>query len=240
MLRIAHLAHGTGGRRAEFGRARTCGRGRASSRSAGSTPSSINASGCGTTVKDYGHLLARDPAWGETARRVAALARDVSEVLSDSACGAPVRSARLSGRLPRSVLDAACSARDIRSRETLLRAAGFHVLEVPEKHFCCGSAGTYNLLQPEMADGAWSAKGRSHRQHRSRHHRDRQYRLHDAARALLPNPDRSYGRAVGLGDRGPATAGARRASRCASPCDRPGSPLRADQRRQRADDVGIW
>lgn len=110
----------------------------------------VNASGCGTTVKDYGHLLARDPAWAEPARRVAGLARDISEVLSDIGLQAPVISAayRIAYHDP-------CSMQHVQhvtsQPRELLRAAGFHLLEVPEKHFCCGSAGTYNLLQPDMA-----------------------------------------------------------------------------------------
>jgi glycolate oxidase iron-sulfur subunit len=110
----------------------------------------INASGCGSTVKDYGHLFAREPAWAEPARRVAALARDVSEVLNDLGLKPPIMPTgyRVAYHDP-------CSMQHVQhvtsEPRALLRAAGFHVLEVPEKHFCCGSAGTYNLLQSEMA-----------------------------------------------------------------------------------------
>jgi glycolate oxidase iron-sulfur subunit len=110
----------------------------------------VNASGCGTTVKDYGHLLARDPVWAEPARRIAALARDVSEVLDDLGLGEPIKPAayRVAYHDPCSMQHGQRVARQPRD---LLRAAGFHVVDVPEAHFCCGSAGTYNLLQPGMA-----------------------------------------------------------------------------------------
>jgi glycolate oxidase iron-sulfur subunit len=111
----------------------------------------INASGCGTTVKDYGHLLARDPRWAEPARRVAALARDVSEVLWDIGLNPPIEALahRVAYHDPCSMQH---GQRVTREPRDLLRAAGFHVVDVPESHFCCGSAGTYNLLQPVMAE----------------------------------------------------------------------------------------
>jgi glycolate dehydrogenase iron-sulfur subunit len=111
----------------------------------------VNASGCGTTVKDYGHLLARDVELAEPARRVAALARDVSEILRESGLGAPRAPVayRIAYHDPCSVQH---GQRVTREPRELLKAAGFAVLDIPERHFCCGSAGTYNLLQPEMAD----------------------------------------------------------------------------------------
>jgi glycolate oxidase iron-sulfur subunit len=108
----------------------------------------INASGCGTTVKDYGHLLAHDPEFAEPARRIAALARDVSEVLADLGVKGNAPGYRVTYHDP-------CSMQHVQHvtqpPRDLLTAAGFRVVDVPEKHFCCGSAGTYNLLQPEMA-----------------------------------------------------------------------------------------
>jgi glycolate oxidase iron-sulfur subunit len=110
----------------------------------------VNASGCGTTTKDYGHLLARDSVWAEPARRIAVLARDVSEFVTDLGLQAPVMPAayRIAYHDPCSMQHGQRVASEPRA---LLRAAGFQVLDVPEKHFCCGSAGTYNLLEPEMA-----------------------------------------------------------------------------------------
>jgi glycolate oxidase iron-sulfur subunit len=110
----------------------------------------VNASGCGTTVKDYGHMLRTDPAYAAKAARVSARARDISEVMADIGLRVPTHPTGL-----RVAYHAACSLQHGQQIKTqpraLLAAAGFHVLEVPEGHLCCGSAGTYNLLQPEIA-----------------------------------------------------------------------------------------
>jgi glycolate oxidase iron-sulfur subunit len=110
----------------------------------------INASGCGTTVKDYGHMLARDPQYGERATRFACMARDVTEFLASYDMGPPKRWSSL-----RVAYHSACSMqhgqRIIEEPRKLLRNAGFTVVEVPEAHLCCGSAGTYNILQPAIA-----------------------------------------------------------------------------------------
>jgi glycolate oxidase iron-sulfur subunit len=104
----------------------------------------VNASGCGTTVKDYGHLVG-----DQQARGIGALARDVTELLAE--LGMPEGAA---GRYRVAYHDA-CSLqhgqRVDRQPRKLLARAGFEVLDVPERHFCCGSAGTYNLLQPDIA-----------------------------------------------------------------------------------------
>jgi glycolate oxidase iron-sulfur subunit len=104
----------------------------------------VNASGCGTTVKDYGHLLGND-----NARRFAALTRDITEFLA--ALDLPQGNAKPY----RVAYHDACSLqhgqRIASAPRQLLSRAGFNVIEVPERHFCCGSAGTYNLLQPEIA-----------------------------------------------------------------------------------------
>jgi Fe-S oxidoreductase len=110
----------------------------------------VTASGCGTTVKDYGTMLREDPAYAEKARRVSALARDVTEFLATLAL--PV--ATDTGLTV--AYHSACSlqhGQKVREEpKRLLRAAGFTVVDVPEAHLCCGSAGTYNILQPEIAD----------------------------------------------------------------------------------------
>ncbi len=110
----------------------------------------VNASGCGTTVKDYGHLFQHDPEFAESAARIGALARDISEVMLDLGLKAPEKPIPL-----RVAYHDACSLQHaqkvVQPPRALLAAAGFEVLDVPEKHFCCGSAGTYNLLQPEIA-----------------------------------------------------------------------------------------
>lgn len=116
----------------------------------------INTSGCGTTVKDYGHLF-RNDSLAEDAMRVAALAKDISEVmadigLKDAFYGKPLRVA----------YHAACSlqhGQQVRSApKDLLRAAGFQIVEPRDSHICCGSAGTYNLLQPEISSKLKSEK----------------------------------------------------------------------------------
>jgi glycolate oxidase iron-sulfur subunit len=117
----------------------------------------VNASGCGTTVKDYGFMLRSDPLYAEKAARIAALARDVSEVVGMLGLP-PAPSGEARGRV---AYHSACSLQHGQKLhagpKALLAAAGFAVLEVPEGHLCCGSAGTYNLLQPELA-GALRAR----------------------------------------------------------------------------------
>ena len=110
----------------------------------------VNASGCGTVIKDYGYLFAHEPAYRAKAAKVASLAKDITEFLERfklvATAGAPLRVAYHS----------ACSMQHGQQLheqpKRLLRAAGFQVLEAPEGHLCCGSAGTYNILQPEIAD----------------------------------------------------------------------------------------
>jgi glycolate oxidase iron-sulfur subunit len=108
----------------------------------------INTSGCGTTVKDYGHMFAGQPLEFE-AKRVATLARDVSEVLMD------LDLPKLPDQNLRVAYHAACSLQHGQQIKTdpkdLLRRVGFKVLEPADSHLCCGSAGTYNLMQPKIS-----------------------------------------------------------------------------------------
>ncbi|MBI2256606.1 MAG: glycolate oxidase subunit GlcF [Proteobacteria bacterium] len=111
----------------------------------------ITTSGCGTAIKDWGHLFRGDV--DETlAREVAAKALDISEYLVKIGGVAPVTEAKL-GKV---AYHAACSLqhgqRVLSAPKDLLRNAGFEVVDVPEAHLCCGSAGTYNLLQPDFAN----------------------------------------------------------------------------------------
>jgi glycolate oxidase iron-sulfur subunit len=111
----------------------------------------VNTSGCGTTVKDYGFMFREEPApWRERAARVSSLAVDVSELLTRLGY-APTRE-------PPGLTvayHAACSLQHgqkiTAEPKALLRKAGFKVVEAAESHLCCGSAGTYNLLQPDIA-----------------------------------------------------------------------------------------
>jgi glycolate oxidase iron-sulfur subunit len=111
----------------------------------------INASGCGTMVKDYGFMFREDPAWAPRAARISAIARDVSELMSELGLGPTARD--IHGLVV--AYHSACSLQHGQKitwpPKALLGAAGFTVRDVPEGHLCCGSAGTYNLLQPEIA-----------------------------------------------------------------------------------------
>jgi glycolate oxidase iron-sulfur subunit len=110
----------------------------------------VNTSGCGTSLKAYGHALRLDPVWKEKAARVSALAKDITEFMVGLGLQTPRKHRNL-----RVVYHSACSMqhgqRIVHQPLDLLRAAGFEVLEVPDGFMCCGSAGVYNLLQPEIA-----------------------------------------------------------------------------------------
>jgi glycolate oxidase iron-sulfur subunit len=110
----------------------------------------ITASGCGTTVKDYGFMLRTDPVYRERAGKVVKLARDIAEYLATL----PLDSIE---RPPGLVVayHSACSLqhgqRITRQPKELLAKLGFVVKDIPEGHLCCGSAGTYNIMQPDLA-----------------------------------------------------------------------------------------
>jgi glycolate oxidase iron-sulfur subunit len=110
-----------------------------------------NASGCGTQLKDYGYMLRDDTALAAKAAAVSAKARDVTETLEE--LGLPPRAAEVPPLVV--AYHSACSMQHGQKLDTLPRAllarAGFVVKEVAEGHLCCGSAGTYNVLQPELA-----------------------------------------------------------------------------------------
>jgi len=110
----------------------------------------INTSGCGTTVKEYGFMLRGDSAYAARAARVSSLARDVSEYLA----GLPLAAAHNAPPLV-VAYHSACSLqhgqRVTRQPKDLLTRLGFVVKDVPDGHLCCGSAGTYNILQPDIA-----------------------------------------------------------------------------------------
>ncbi len=110
----------------------------------------INTSGCGTTVKDYSHMFRNDEKWAAKAARISSLARDVTEI-------AAMLDLKVTGDAPhlKIAYHSACSMqhgqRITKLPFDLLHEAGFDAHPVPESHICCGSAGTYNLLQPEIA-----------------------------------------------------------------------------------------
>ena len=116
----------------------------------------VTASGCGATIKDYGHMLRDDPAYAEKAKAIASIAKDITEV---------AQNLELEFARPRPLVvayHAACSLqhgqRIADAPKALLRRAGFDVRSIPEAHLCCGSAGTYNILEPEIADALRARK----------------------------------------------------------------------------------
>ena len=111
----------------------------------------INASGCGTTVKDYGWMLRRDDAWAARAKAVSDKTRDITEVMVDLG----LNPAADTGAKPVVAYHSACSMQHGQKLtappKDLLKQAGFEVREPAESHLCCGSAGTYNMMQPEIS-----------------------------------------------------------------------------------------
>lgn len=146
----------------------------------------MTASGCGTMVKEYGHVLARDPVYADKAKRISDMTMDISEVIEaesdelekvlgsplapyrrspvmakpvshaeSSEIGRPSPLSPASATKPRIAFHAPCSLQhglQIRGKvEAVLAAAGFDLTEVPYSHLCCGSAGTYSILQPKLS-----------------------------------------------------------------------------------------
>ncbi len=117
----------------------------------------MTASGCGTSVKDYGYMLRNDPAYAQKAARISSITKDISEyAMTLDLDVLPMRKDLTIA------YHSACSmqhGQQIRDQpKRLLRDAGFLVKDVPEGHICCGSAGTYNILQPEIAGRLRSRK----------------------------------------------------------------------------------
>jgi len=117
----------------------------------------MSASGCGATVKEYGHLLAHDPAYAAKAEKIGMLTRDLSEVIAaelDQLKPLLATSARGPGA-PKLALQLPCTLQHGQKIsgviERILATAGFELTPVADSHLCCGSAGTYSILQPELA-----------------------------------------------------------------------------------------
>jgi glycolate oxidase iron-sulfur subunit len=110
----------------------------------------INTSGCGTNVKDYGFVFRTDPAYAAKAAKISSLTRDVTEFMAELGLEGAVAPEKLAV-----AYHSACSMQHGQNIDAepkaLLAAAGFAVREIPEGHLCCGSAGTYNMLQPVLA-----------------------------------------------------------------------------------------
>jgi glycolate oxidase iron-sulfur subunit len=115
----------------------------------------MTASGCGVTVKDYGHLLKEDPAYADKAARISSMTRDLAEVLAMElpqigklAAGQAVAGGKAAFHSPCTLQH----GQQIRGlAESVLEAAGYELTEVPDAHLCCGSAGTYSILQPDLS-----------------------------------------------------------------------------------------
>jgi glycolate oxidase iron-sulfur subunit len=111
----------------------------------------VTASGCGTVIKDYGYLLREDRDYAAPAARVSGLAKDITEYVASLDLPAPQRSSDLV-----IAYHSACSLQHgqkiTRLPKDLLSKNGFVVKDIPESHLCCGSAGTFNILQPDIAN----------------------------------------------------------------------------------------
>ena len=127
----------------------------------------VNASGCGTMVKDYGHLLDGDREFGHIATEISGMTMDISQLLAEIGIETIIEPAPDGGR-PVIAYHSACSLQHGQKihdlPQQLLRSAGFAVTQPVNPHLCCGSAGVYNILQPEMADGLRTRKLDSLRQ----------------------------------------------------------------------------
>ena len=120
----------------------------------------MTASGCGVTVKEYGHLLAHDPAYAAKAARISLLTRDLSEILPQFEAQLALQVEQQGGQ--RVAFHPPCTlqhGQQIRGKvEGVLRAAGIDVVLCADSHLCCGSAGTYSVLHPEIAHELRSRK----------------------------------------------------------------------------------
>ncbi|MDX5409378.1 MAG: glycolate oxidase subunit GlcF, partial [Thauera sp.] len=116
----------------------------------------MTASGCGVQVKDYGHMLKDDPDYADKARRVAELTRDIGEVVAAEADALAAALAARAQPAQKLAWHAPCTLQHgqrIRGTvEKLLAAAGYALTPVRDSHLCCGSAGTYSILQPELSE----------------------------------------------------------------------------------------
>ncbi len=115
----------------------------------------INTSGCGVTVKNYGHMFRTDPALSAAAASVSGMAQDISELVAELGLPAPAPQPAADVAELTVAYHSACALQHgqkvTSAPKTLLSAAGFAVKDIPEAHLCCGSAGTYNMLEPEIA-----------------------------------------------------------------------------------------
>ena len=117
----------------------------------------MTASGCGVTVREYGHYLRHDPAYALAAARISAMTRDLSEIVvaEQVALGKLLAHNKSIPTQPKVAVHTPCTLQHGQKingvLEEIMTAAGFEVVASPERHLCCGSAGTYSILQPELS-----------------------------------------------------------------------------------------
>jgi glycolate oxidase iron-sulfur subunit len=115
----------------------------------------MTASGCGVTVKEYGHLLQHDPKYADKARRISELTKDASEIIAAERDAIVARLKPRAASAGKAAFHSPCTlqhGQQIRGlAEDLLQAAGWELTPVPDAHLCCGSAGTYSILQPVLS-----------------------------------------------------------------------------------------
>ena len=115
----------------------------------------VTASGCGVTVKEYGHLLSQDATYAEKAKRISSITRDLSEVITSEMVRAGAGRGKVAFQSPCTLQH----GQQIRGRvEALLARAGYELTYVNDAHLCCGSAGTYSLLHPAISGELRSRK----------------------------------------------------------------------------------
>ena len=183
--------------------------GRASSSTGGLDAVVINASGCGTTIKDYGFMFREDPAYADKAARIAGADQGRHRVHGRHRPEAGDRRYGPRRRLPLGLLDAARPAHHLPSPRSCWPQAGFTVKDVPEGHLCCGSAGTYNLLQPEIALQLRDRKVANIEQTQPDVIATGNIGCITQIASGTRDPDRAHGRAARLGDRRAEAGGAR-------------------------------
>src|SRR3989449_1020862 len=112
----------------------------------------MTASGCGGVVKEYAHLLRNDPAYSAKAHKISVMTRDISEVIDAEAARIEALPGKKGGRIAFHPPCTLQHGQDIKGvTERVLARAGFELTPVPDSHLCCGSAGTYSILQPELS-----------------------------------------------------------------------------------------
>jgi len=111
----------------------------------------MTASGCGAMIQEYGHALRNDPVYAEKARRISEMTKDISEILlAEDLSKLDIQAAE-----EKVAIHCPCTLQHAMQKgdavEQVLREAGFNLAKTKEKHLCCGSAGTYSILQPELS-----------------------------------------------------------------------------------------